>query len=116
MSESKPKKKNCKLYSHFSRIDFIDIRDNRTGLREACRKYGNPKSTLQDRTSGKRSDELKKRGPEPVLGLTGEQEVVQAKCGFPVKKDELLDTVQKIIKDLGSPIHSRMIVLARPGI
>lgn len=109
MSVSKPKKKKTANYTAASlELALLDIRENQTGLREACRKYGIPKSTLQDRKSGKRPDRIGKKGPEPVLGLTGEQQVVQwiidiAKCGFPVKKNELLDTVQKIINDLGNP-------------
>lgn len=40
-----------------------------------------------------------------MLGEEGEKKVVEwllniAKCGFPIKKQELLDTVQKILKDL----------------
>lgn len=56
-----------------------------------------------DKISGHRPDGVKKPGPEPALGVDGEKKVVEcllyiSKCGFPVKKQELLDTVQKIIR------------------
>ncbi|CAK1588131.1 unnamed protein product, partial [Parnassius mnemosyne] len=85
-----------------------DIRERGYGIRETCKKYNIPRSTVQDRLSGKRTDKLNNPGPEPVLGISMEKEVVQwiikiAKCGFPVKKQELLDTVQKILKDYQRP-------------
>lgn len=85
-----------------------DIRERGHGIRETCKKYNIPRSTVQDRVSGKRMDILKHPGPEPVLGTFMEKQVVQwitkiAKCGFPVKKQELLDTVQKILKDSQRP-------------
>lgn len=85
-----------------------EIREGQIPIREASRKFGIPRCTIQDRLSGRRTDELKKQGPEPVLGQEGEKKIVEwliniAKCGFPVKKQELLDTVQKILKDLNKP-------------
>lgn len=69
--------------------------------------YQIPRTTIQDRLSGKRSDVIETRGPDPVLGKEGEKKVKEwlmtiAKCGFPVKKQEQLDTVQKIVKDHGT--------------
>ncbi|CAG5027072.1 unnamed protein product [Parnassius apollo] len=84
-----------------------DIRERGHGIRETCKKYNIPRSTVQDRLRGKRTDILKNLGPELVLGISMEK-VLQwiikiAKCGFPVKKQELLDTVQKILKDYQRP-------------
>lgn len=81
-------------------VSLKEIREDNKGIRETCRKYGIPRTTIQDRLIGKRADELKNRGPEPILGSAGEKDVVRwiinlTKCGFPLKKQELLDTVQK---------------------
>ncbi|KOB70152.1 Uncharacterized protein OBRU01_15786 [Operophtera brumata] len=77
-------------------------------IREVCRNYGIPRATIQDRIAGRVSDALRTRGPDPTLGIEGEKHVVDwlinlAKCGFPIKKTELLDTVQKKLKDTGMP-------------
>ncbi|KAJ8911938.1 hypothetical protein NQ315_016280 [Exocentrus adspersus] len=72
-------------------------------LREICRQYGVPKSTVQDRIKGKVADACIAMGPSPVLTLGIEKRIVAwigdlAKCGFPIKKQELFATVQKIVK------------------
>lgn len=109
MSSKDPKKKKTGNYPPESlELALKEIRNDGKGIRETCRKYGIPRTTIQDRLVGKRTDELKNRGPEPILGTSGEKKVVEwliniAKCGFPVKKQELLDTVQKILKDLRKP-------------
>lgn len=100
------KKKKTENFSQISlELALKEIRENGQGIRETCRQYEIPRTTVQDRLSGKRADELKTRGPEPILGITGEKQVVVdiAKCGFPVIKQELLDTVQKILKDHNKP-------------
>lgn len=66
-----------------------------------------PRCTIQDRLSGRKTDELKKQGPEPVLGGQGKKKVAEwllniAKCGFPAKK-ELLDAVQKKFRVVKKP-------------
>lgn len=73
-------------------------------LREICRQYGVPKSTVQDRIKGKVSDLSKQMGPDPVLTREIEKKLVTwienlAKSRFPLKKQVLLDTVQKIVKE-----------------
>ncbi|KAJ8917901.1 hypothetical protein NQ315_002593 [Exocentrus adspersus] len=72
-------------------------------LREICRQYGVPKSTVQNRIKGKVADACIAMGPSPVLTLGIEKRIVAwigdlAKCGFPIKKQELFATVQKIVK------------------
>lgn len=59
-----------------------------------------------DKISGRRPDRVNKPGPEPALRVDGEKKVSEwllniSKCGFPVKKQELLNTVQKVIQDEG---------------
>lgn len=65
-----------------------------------------PRCTIQDLLSGRRTDELKKQGPEPVLGEQDKKKVVEwlikiAKCGFPAKKEVF--AVQKIFRDVKKP-------------
>lgn len=85
-----------------------DIRDKNMSVREVCRKHGIPRSTLQDRIAGRTTDMVKKPGPDPILSYEGEKQIVDwllnlSKCGFPLKKSELLDTAQKVFKDTGKP-------------
>ncbi|XP_044757482.1 CENP-B homolog protein 2-like [Coccinella septempunctata] len=87
-------------------------------LREICRQYGVPKSTVLDRIKGRvKMDEKCRMGPDPVLSANIEDKIVTwlttlAKCGFPLKKEELLDAVQKIVQDcnLKTPFKN-----GRPG-
>lgn len=78
------------------------IREEKLCIREASRKFNVPKTTLQDRLSGRIKEGPRKMGPTTVLTTDEEKELVQwlceiAKCGFPRKKVDLLDTVQNII-------------------
>ncbi|KAJ8910325.1 hypothetical protein NQ315_012331 [Exocentrus adspersus] len=84
------------------------IRENGTKIREASRKFVVPK-TLIDRLSGRRPDKVKKPGPSPILTEEGEKRITKwvidlAKCGFPVQKDMLLETVAKISKETGKEL------------
>ncbi|KAJ2941657.1 hypothetical protein O0L34_g14715 [Tuta absoluta] len=108
MSSSGRKKKRAKYTPESLELALKEIRADGISIRETCRKYKIPRTTVQDRLSGRTTDELKRPGPLPVLGAPGESKVVEwlmniSKCGFPVKKNELLDTVQKILKDLELP-------------
>lgn len=84
------------------------IRNNSMGFREACRFYGVPFATVHDRISGKVAVDKKPRvGPDPVLGVQGEEKLAKwildmAKCGFPLNKQELLESVSKIIEKSGT--------------
>lgn len=80
------------------------IRDEKMSVRTAATLYGVPKSTLHDKVQGKSSENIGKTGPEPRLSLDGENKIANwvinlAKSGFPIKKSDLLDTVEKILKD-----------------
>ncbi|CAG4943535.1 unnamed protein product [Colias eurytheme] len=107
--ESNKSRKKTAAYTEESLIKALTaIRENKASVRQVCRDYGIPKSTILDRIHGKTTDILKKRGPDPVLGTDGEEKIVNwliniSKCGFPVKKQELLDSVQKIVRDSSIP-------------
>lgn len=74
-------------------------------LCEANRKYGVPRATIQDRIHGRvAEDHPRKMGPNTVLTSSAESLMVTwctdlAKCGFPLKRADLLNTVQQIIND-----------------
>ncbi|KAG5872086.1 hypothetical protein JTB14_006432 [Gonioctena quinquepunctata] len=75
------------------------IRENNLGIREARRKYGVPRGTIQDTLHGRVKEGPRKMGPSAVL--TGEEELVEwlmklAKCGFPQRKQDLLNAVKKL--------------------
>lgn len=75
---------------------------NGAKLRETCKKYGVPKSTVQDRIQGKVPETCKRMGPDPILSIKNEIKLTNwlsklSACGFPVKKDELITSVQKIV-------------------
>lgn len=78
------------------------IKDENVSIREASRKYGVPRGTLQDRLHG-RVPENCKMGRDSALSKAEEEALVQwltdlAKCGFARKRDDLLNTVQNIMK------------------
>lgn len=102
-----PKKKQRKMYQYDAdnlKNALFEVRENKMKIREACRRFNVPKTTLLDRLSGRVSDTLKKPGPPPLLSVEGEERIKNwvinlAKCGFPVKKEMLLNTVSKIASD-----------------
>ncbi|KAJ8930523.1 hypothetical protein NQ314_016670 [Rhamnusium bicolor] len=75
-------------------------------IRQASREFNVPKTTIQDylsRKAPKISRKIRKTGPEPLLTFDGEEKIVNwtinlAKCGFPIKKSDLIATVESIIK------------------
>lgn len=101
------KRKRCFFkYSEEKLIMALrEIRENNLKVREASRLYEVPRSTLQDHLNGKVPKISRKTGPEPLLTNAVETKIVEwvlnmAKCGFPIKKCDLMDTVECIIKDL----------------
>lgn len=83
---------------------LYEIRENKMKIREASRKFNVPKTTIIDRISGRVPDTLRKPGPPPLLTVEGEERIKNwvihlAKCGFPIKKGMLIDTVRKITAD-----------------
>lgn len=103
-SETRNRKKKNIYTEEDLKKALSEVRDNKKSIRQISKEYGIPKTTILDKISGRRPDGVKKPGPEPVLGVDGEKRIIEwllniSKCGFPVKKQELLDTVQKIIRD-----------------
>ncbi|XP_036317855.1 uncharacterized protein LOC118732856, partial [Rhagoletis pomonella] len=87
-------------------LALLDIRNHGMSIRKAASVYGIPKSTIQDRVKGKVAESTYSFGPKSYLTCEEEKEIVEwilnmCKCGFPLKKDCILNTVQKIIKDSG---------------
>lgn len=98
----KQPKRKIHTYSEENLRKALEEVKNGAKIRETCRAYGVPRSTLQDRIKGRVSDKPRKMGPDPFLTLESEKRIVDwliqlAKCGFPIKKQELLNTVQKIV-------------------
>lgn len=85
-----------------------DIKEHGMGIRKACRLNGVPRSTIQDRIHGRVIEKKRKIGPDPIMGIQGEEKISRwvinmAKCGFPIRKKDLLETVAGIVKDSGKP-------------
>lgn len=78
------------------------IREENCSIREASRRYHVPRGTIQDRLHGRVKEGPRKMGPAGYLTPEEEQTLVEwlchlARCGFPRKKDDLFDSVQKIL-------------------
>ncbi|KAL0902494.1 hypothetical protein ABMA27_000348 [Loxostege sticticalis] len=108
IGKSKKKKRNEEPSRRFAYTEealasaLSDIR----GIREACRHYLVPRSTIQDRLSGRVAEQKRKVGPDPIFGFDGEKKIVDwvielAKSGISINKYDLLDTVTKLAKELG---------------
>ncbi|XP_055373588.1 uncharacterized protein LOC129606961 isoform X2 [Condylostylus longicornis] len=83
-----------------------DIRNNKISIRAAAEKYGIPRSTLHDKLKGKTPEGPTTRGPDPVLTKDEELQIAEwcgklSKCGFPLQVDDLLNTVEQILKHTG---------------
>lgn len=101
------------------------IRENNLSVRKASNIYGVPKTTIHDRLSGRISDKPRRMGPTPVLSTcwtqAEEKALVEwcinlAKCGFPRKMDDILNTVQKIILSKSEDDRKKIpFVNGRPG-
>ncbi|KAK9753014.1 CENP-B N-terminal DNA-binding domain [Popillia japonica] len=120
-----------------------EIRKKQIKIREACQKYGVPKTTILDRLSGRVPENLRQPGPAPLLTVEGtildrlsgrvpenlrqpgpaplltvegkirikDWVINIAKCGFPIQKETLIDTVAKINKDSKQNIFKKQ----KPG-
>ncbi|KAJ0181661.1 hypothetical protein K1T71_002383 [Dendrolimus kikuchii] len=86
---------------------LVDIKNKKMGIKEACWFYDVPKTTVHDRLSGKVAANKKpKVGPDPVLGHEGKEKIKKwiidmIRCGFPINKSDLMESVAKIIRDTG---------------
>ncbi|KAJ8936737.1 hypothetical protein NQ314_012184 [Rhamnusium bicolor] len=102
----KTKRKLFQYHNEVLQAALLEIRENKMAVRQASRTFGVPKSTIQDRLLEKNPEKQGKTGPEPLLSVIGENKIADwfinlAKCGFPVKKSDLIETVEKILKDRG---------------
>ncbi|KAJ8938287.1 hypothetical protein NQ314_011539 [Rhamnusium bicolor] len=104
ISNTMPKhpKRKFHQYSDENLQKAIEAVRNGAKIRETCRNYAIPRGTLQDRLQGRVPNKARQMGPDPYLSLENENKIVQwilqlAKCGFPIKKQELISTVQKIV-------------------
>lgn len=78
-----------------------------SSAKAAARQYGVPRTTLTDKFKGK-SPRSRRMGPSPVLTDIEELEVVQwimnmNSAGFPVTRNLIVETVSKLIIELGRP-------------
>lgn len=85
-------------------------------FKTASKKYNIPRATLQDKVKGRTQME-KKSGPETILTREEESLLVQwlfeiSKCGFPATKNQMLDSVQLLLKELG---RTNTFTDGRPG-
>lgn len=89
-------------YPEKSLIAALDAVKNGMAIREASRRFNVPKTTIQDRIHGRIKEGPRKMGPPTILSTQEESELVHwlkelASTGFPRKKADLLNTVQKIV-------------------
>ena len=99
-----PRKRKLHKYSEELLQKALEEVRNGAKIRKTCKTYGVPRATLQDRLKGRIVEKPRQMGPDPYLGLENEKKIVGwiiniAKCGFPIKKQELLSTIQKIVVD-----------------
>lgn len=97
-------KRKIHQYNDENLVKALEAVRNGASQRETCRNYGIPRATLQDRIKGRVAEKPRQMGPDPYLSKENEQTIVEwiiqlSKCGFPLKKEELLSTVQKIVRD-----------------
>lgn len=95
--------KKRRLYNHDNLCAAVQrVRDGSMSVRQAAGAYSVPKSTISDKVSGKTL--LSKCSPGPVTVLSTEEEnrladwaINMSRVGYGRTKQELLDTVQKIL-------------------
>lgn len=83
-----------KLFSYSEenlKLALHSAREGKMSIRTAAKHFSVPRTTLQDRISGKTTDKLRKTGPQPIMTVEGEKRIGDwvislAKCGFPIKK------------------------------
>ena len=80
-----------------------EVREGHMTCNAASKTFGVPHCTLHDKLTG-RSPEGRQMGPNPVLTRAEEASLATfciklLKCGFPLNCDDLLDIVQKVVKE-----------------
>lgn len=95
---------NKKQYDHEQLLKALNDISNDMAVRKASREYNIPRGTLQDRLHGRVPEDVRRKGPRPVLTKVEKEAVANwcrnlVKSGFPLKKEDLLNTIARIIKD-----------------
>lgn len=95
---------------------LADINSKVLSLNKAAAQYGIPKSTLSMKLSGK-SPPNRKMGPSSFLTVEEENKIKSwilnnAKLGFPLRTDDVKDSVQKVIIDFPRHVPFKN---SRPG-
>lgn len=103
IQKAKEKRKFFKYTDDQLKSALKEIRENGMKIREASRISDVPKTTIQDYLRGRIPKVARRTGPEPLLTVSVEEKIATwtlnlAKCGFPIKKDDLLSTVEMILK------------------
>lgn len=80
---------------------YDEVKASRSSVRSASIKYGIPRKTLENKVKGK-TPMVRKMAPPPVLSTKEEKYLVEwikkiSRVGFPLVKDDILLTVQKIL-------------------
>lgn len=99
-----PKKKPKFAYTHEDLLRALEAVKNGERVNMASKRFGIPQSTLDAKVRGK-NPIARKMGPQPILGLEGEELLVNwikalAVRGFPVNKLDLVTSAKQIAKDL----------------
>ena len=81
--------------------EALDDIKSGTSISAASRTFNVPYATLHARVNGKYNIDVKP-GPSSILTKSEEKDLVNwifhlSKCGFPVTKEDLLDSVQNIV-------------------
>lgn len=112
-----PVKGKMHLYTEEEMAKAVDdVRKHGVSVAAAAKNNNVPRSTLINQLSGKSPSE-RRMGPESILSKIEEGLLVKwlfsmARAGFPVTQTQLMDSVQKLIKELkrGNPFKD-----GRPG-
>lgn len=105
-----PSRKERKLcgYDRTKIKEALEAINNGMPIRTASKLFVVPRTTLQDRLAGRVDIDVFKTGRPSVLNPSEEETLVQwliqlAKCGFPRKKSDLINSVKKIMKAENRP-------------
>jgi hypothetical protein len=103
MSTAKPKRKNRQYTAQSMQEALDDVKEHGIKLWEAAKKHKVPYQTLKDKFDGKHTGKV---GRKSILTAEDEELMVswiqeRAKMGFPLAKDELLESAVKIAERRG---------------
>lgn len=98
--------KKRKKYTNAELISALELIKQGTSIYQASRQFNIPETTIRNKRDGIYENDT--CGVQPVLNIQEEKRVVDwvhylGKCGFPVTKEQLLDTVAALVKNLERP-------------